>query len=116
MTVHDPICSDDGDREWYPVSQLTAVETALYGSFLPVPSSSKFSLPETSSEPLPGAVICKKEKIQLSPGRKRWLVEVKNEGDRPIQVRPCLLSTPSLDLMSGRLALPVHRDEPFLDL
>lgn len=30
--------------------------------------------------------MCTKQRIKLSQGRKRWLVEVKNEGDRPIQV------------------------------
>lgn len=33
-----------------------------------------------------GALILAKEKIALTPGRKRLLLEIKNEGDRPIQV------------------------------
>lgn len=62
------------------------MEHALYGSFLPIPSNDLFPLPELSNLPLPGAIVCRKEKIKLSQGRKRWMVEVKNEGDRPIQV------------------------------
>ena len=72
---------------------LTAeVSHALYGSFLPIPSDELFPIPAPSLAPLPGQVICLKEKIKLSPGRKRYLVEVRNEGDRPIQVGPqCFL-------------------------
>ncbi|KAL7419669.1 Urease [Cryptotrichosporon argae] len=75
VTVHDPVCSDSGD-----------LNNALYGSFLPIPSDDLFPVPIQTSAPLPGAVVCKKEKIKLNVGRRRWLVEVKNEGDRPIQV------------------------------
>ena len=59
---------------------------ALYGSFLPIPSSDLFPIPGPPKDPLPGSVVCRKEKIKLNVGRKRWLVEVKNAGDRPIQV------------------------------
>jgi urease beta subunit len=62
------------------------VTVALYGSFLPIPSEDLFPLPSPPTGPLPGAVICLKTKIQLNVGRKRWFVEVKNAGDRPIQV------------------------------
>lgn len=62
------------------------MQNALYGSFLPVPSEDLFPVPDPPDGPLPGAVVCIKEKIKLMPDRKRWLVEVKNEGDRPIQV------------------------------
>ncbi|WVW79923.1 urease [Kwoniella bestiolae CBS 10118] len=77
VTVHDPICSDDGD-----------LNNALYGSFLPIPSASLFPLPE----PLPphkhlaGSVFCLKNKIPLNLNRKRFYLEVSNLGDRPIQV------------------------------
>lgn len=37
VTVHNPVSSDDGD-----------LEKALYGSFLPVPNSEAFPLPEAS--------------------------------------------------------------------
>lgn len=66
------------------------VENALYGSFLPIPSNDRFPLPEISIAPLAGAVICQKGRIKLNEGRKRWMVEVKNEGDRPIQVSSSL--------------------------
>jgi urease len=62
------------------------VTNALYGSFLPIPSQDLFPIPEAPTGPPPGAVICLKEKIKLNVGRKRWMVEVRNEGDRPIQV------------------------------
>ncbi|GFZ42802.1 Urease [Saitozyma sp. JCM 24511] len=75
VTVHDPVCSDSGE-----------LTVALYGSFLPIPSEDLFPLPSPPTGPLPGAVICLKTKIQLNVGRKRWFVEVKNAGDRPIQV------------------------------
>ena len=92
VTVHDPVCSDSGDRELFlpcvfDSSQRDTVNNALYGSFLPIPSEDHFPIPEPSLAPLAGEVICIKEKIKLSAGRKRWYLEVKNEGDRPIQVR-----------------------------
>lgn len=80
VTVHNPIASDDGD-----------LERALYGSFLPVPEQGKFGWPlEDMSvyEPnaQPGAVVCKKERVVLSEGRKRIKLKVTSTGDRPIQV------------------------------
>ncbi|KAJ8580827.1 Metallo-dependent hydrolase, partial [Rhizopogon salebrosus TDB-379] len=78
VTVHDPICTDDGD-----------LESALYGSFLPVPPQDKFPAVETtiiSRESLPGAIIAKKERITINAGRKRIRLKVTNNGDRPIQV------------------------------
>ena len=63
------------------------VANALYGSFLPIPSNDLFPVPGAHKGHLPGTVICRKEKIKINVGRKRWLVEVKNAGDRPIQVR-----------------------------
>ena len=62
------------------------VENALYGSFLPIPSEEMFPIPEAPKGYLAGAVVCKKEKIKFNVGKKRWAVEVKNAGDRPIQV------------------------------
>ncbi|BEI82524.1 hypothetical protein CcaverHIS002_0303920 [Cutaneotrichosporon cavernicola] len=76
VTIHDPVCADSVD-----------LELALYGSFFPIPNEDKFPIREhLAKEDLPGAVVCLKEKISLTPGRKRILVEVKNLGDRPIQV------------------------------
>lgn len=45
-----------------------------------------FPIPEVSQGYLAGAVVCKKEKVKFNVGKKRWAVEVKNAGDRPIQV------------------------------
>ena len=79
VTVHHPICSDDGD-----------LEKALYGSFLPVPSRDAFPLPdpaEYATERAPGAVVVVKgPKIVLNEGRKRIRLKVTSKGDRPIQV------------------------------
>lgn len=78
----------------------SAVNNALYGSFLPVPSSDLFPLAPPTSDPLPGAVVCLPTPIQLNPERKRILVQVHNKGDRPVQVgshypflevNPCLV-------------------------
>ncbi|RXK41419.1 urease [Tremella mesenterica] len=103
VTVHDPICSDSGN-----------LERALYGSFLPIPSEDLFPLLETIKTPLPGAVICIKEKIKLNFGRKRWFVEVVNEGDRPIQVGshyPFLETNPLL-IFDRLLSYGTHLDIP----
>lgn len=78
MTVHDPICTDNGD-----------LEAALYGSFLPVPSSNAFTVPDPKSDhpaSLPGAIIAKKERIVINRGREKIKIGVTNNGDRPIQV------------------------------
>ncbi|WRT65486.1 urease [Kwoniella shivajii] len=90
VTVHDPICSDDGD-----------LNNALYGSFLPIPSSDLFPLPEPlpTNKYLPGTVLCLKKKIPINVSRKRFYLEVSNLGDRPIQVGshyPFLEVNPSL--------------------
>jgi len=80
VTVHDPICTEDGN-----------LEHALYGSFLPIPSLSLFG-PTVSDQSLydrekqPGAVIVKKERLRINVGRERIKLLVKNDGDRPIQV------------------------------
>jgi urease len=92
VTIHDPICSEDGN-----------LERALWGSFLPVPDNSIFppapnlALPDTSDMSVtddqricaqlpPGAYVVGKEPIYLCPDRKRVLCKVQNNGDRPIQV------------------------------
>jgi urease len=76
VTVHDPICTDDGD-----------LELALYGSFLPIPSQDLFPKPEPFDKMrLPGAYAIKPGRIELSPGRSRRKLQVINSGDRPIQV------------------------------
>jgi urease len=81
VTVHHPICTEDGD-----------LEKALYGSFLPVPTPEKakemFPLdPPEEEGKEPGAVVCVKDaKVVLKQGRKRIRVKVTSKGDRPIQV------------------------------
>lgn len=79
VTVHNPISSDDGN-----------LERALYGSFLPVPDSSKFHLgspEEYEPEKQPGAVVAVKNgRIVLNKDRKRIQLKVTSKGDRPIQV------------------------------
>lgn len=81
VTVHHPICTDDGD-----------LEKALYGSFLPVPSNDLFPLPDATvyeSVNQPGAIVAVKGEtgvIKLNEGRKRIRLRVKSMGDRPIQV------------------------------
>ncbi|KZT20435.1 urease [Neolentinus lepideus HHB14362 ss-1] len=78
VTVHDPICTEDGD-----------LVAALYGSFLPVPPDNLFPIADVSEyakEKAPGAVIVKKDRIVINKGRDRIKLKVTNNGDRPIQV------------------------------
>jgi urease len=80
VTVHYPISTDDGD-----------LERALYGSFLPVPSTDLFPLPDAAvyaPQAQPGAVIPVKtaDRIVLNEGRPRTRLRVVSKGDRPIQV------------------------------
>lgn len=80
VTVHDPICTDDGD-----------LSKALYGSFFPIPSADLFPMPEAQNyvlEKQPGAVVVEKGSIKLNKGRTRYKLKVTNRGDRPIQVCP----------------------------
>jgi urease len=76
VTVHDPICTDNGN-----------LELALYGSFYPIPTEDKFPLLDDTALKAPGAMIVKPGKIELNAGRKRISITVTNYGDRPIQVR-----------------------------
>ncbi|KAH8099988.1 hypothetical protein BXZ70DRAFT_894086 [Cristinia sonorae] len=92
VTVHDPICTDDGN-----------LSKALYGSFLPIPSEDLFNpvvVPQTPPESVPGAVVVRKERIVINRGRNRVALKVTNNGDRPVQIgshyhfietNPCLL-------------------------
>lgn len=88
VTVHHPISSDDGD-----------LKKALYGSFLPVPSTETFPLPDPTEygpQSKPGAIVPAQGKIVLNKGRKRRRLRITSKGDRPIQViiqtlRECLL-------------------------
>lgn len=78
VTVHHPICTEDGN-----------LEAALYGSFLPIPSQDLFPItPESEYAPekAVGAIIPKPGDIVLNKGRERVQLRVTNNGDRPIQV------------------------------
>jgi len=73
VTVHHPIALDQGD-----------LSLALYGSFLPVPDASAFTLP--GGEIVPGESLVAPGDIELNAGRPRRSIDVTNRGDRPIQV------------------------------
>jgi urease subunit gamma/beta len=75
VTVHEPICSEQGD-----------LALALYGSFLPVPPATVFSTVPTDPPITPGEVLVRPGSITLNDGRESIDVVVKNTGDRPIQV------------------------------
>ena len=80
VTVHSPVCTDDGD-----------LQRALYGSFLPVPDADVFPLapaPEYEPEKQPGAVVvaAAKGKVVINEGRPRIRLQVTSKGDRPVQV------------------------------
>ncbi|OXM75442.1 urease [Cryptococcus neoformans Bt63] len=75
VTVDDPISSDDGD-----------LNNAFYGSFLPIPSADVFPAAPEPADTLLGALICRKETVKINASRRRFRLEVKNAGDRPVQV------------------------------
>ncbi|KAI9824163.1 MAG: Urease [Phylliscum demangeonii] len=78
VTVHHPICTDDGD-----------LDRALFGSFLPMPAKDLFALAAPEEyEPMrrPGAVVAVKGRIVVNEGRKRKKLRVTSKGDRPIQI------------------------------
>jgi urease len=76
VTVHDPICSEDGD-----------LKLALYGSFLPIPEDDVFPrLNPLTDTQVPGAIVVQPGRITLAPGRQRIKLSITNSGDRPIQV------------------------------
>jgi urease len=82
LTIHSPITKEYGD-----------LQLALYGSFLPIPSSDLFTTSSTSSSNttptlIPGEVLPHNEDITLNKDRMNTLLEihVTNTGDRPIQV------------------------------
>ncbi len=77
VTVHDPICLEDGD-----------LSLALYGSFLPVPDLSVFADDRGVDRrgERAGEVHVAPGEIELHPGRARVTIQVTSRGDRPIQV------------------------------
>jgi urease subunit gamma/beta len=72
VTVHHPIVRVDGD-----------LALALYGSFLPVPTLTRFA---DAGELVPGAIVAAAGDIELNAGRPTLAIAVTNTGDRPIQV------------------------------
>ena len=103
VTVHDPICTDDGN-----------LEAALYGSFLPVPSINAFPVPDPKldhPEHLPGSIIAKKGRIVINRGRERIKIRVTNNGDRPIQVNRQLDCPPKMLISTGWFSLQLYGDE-----
>lgn len=87
VTVHNPICRQDGD-----------LDIALYGSFLPVPKLDVFDKPthhqitkdksvvEAPMKVTPGERLPKDGMIELNRGRDRISLKVVSKCDRPIQV------------------------------
>jgi urease subunit gamma/beta len=73
VTVHHPIALDHVD-----------LSLALYGSFLPVPDVTSFTVP--AREVVPGETLVAPGEIELNVGRPRRALDVVNRGDRPIQV------------------------------
>jgi urease subunit gamma/beta len=79
VTVHHPICRDNGD-----------LALALYGSFLPIPDVEIFSIDKGIQKRGVHAgeihVAAVTGPIELFAGRRRVAIEVISKGDRPIQV------------------------------
>lgn len=73
VTVHRPIAAERGD-----------LSLALYGSFLPVPTTERGLSDEGPVNP--GEMMVSAGEIELNAGRATLTVEVTNTGDRPIQV------------------------------
>ena len=105
VTVHDPICLENGD-----------LSLALYGSFLPVPDIGVFDNDE-DDEPAgvhAGQLHVAAGDIELYRGRGHVTISVTSRGDRPIQVGshfPFAQTNAALDfdrsLAAGRhLAIP----------
>jgi urease subunit gamma/beta len=75
VTVHHPVCRDDGN-----------LALALYGSFLPVPERSAFAIPSAAPEEEPGQCWPQDGELELNAGRPTQSLAVTNLGDRPVQV------------------------------
>lgn len=73
VTVHHPVCAEDGD-----------LALALHGSFLPVPALSAFAPAENEGEP--GEYRVAAGELPMNEGRETVTLPVTNLGDRPVQV------------------------------
>ncbi|KAJ3386043.1 hypothetical protein HDU92_002755 [Lobulomyces angularis] len=102
VTIHDPISDDDGN-----------LELALYGSFLPIPNLELFMKPFLLQDP-PGALKVRHGTIKLSENKPRIVLNVTNNGDRPIQVGSHyhFIETNAKLLFDRKLAYGFHLDIP----
>ena len=75
VTVHHPIALEHGD-----------LTLALYGSFLPVPTSQFAGIATAPSKAEPGEVFASAGDIAINAGRATRSIVVTHRGDRPIQV------------------------------
>ncbi|ESO91379.1 hypothetical protein LOTGIDRAFT_105464 [Lottia gigantea] len=75
VTVHAPICADDGD-----------MDLAFYGSFLPIPDLNVFSPDSKVFLIIPGEIMPQKGEITINKGRQLKSLRVTSVCDRPIQV------------------------------
>src|SRR5438045_6254523 len=76
VTVHDPIVAERGN-----------LELALYGSFLPLPVRLNGDVRlKADTTVVPGELFPRDGSIVANEGRDSIRLEVKNTGDRPIQV------------------------------
>jgi urease subunit gamma/beta len=73
VTVHDPIVAEHGNSE-----------LAFYGSFLPIPRA--VAQKADGDGVVPGEIFPREGSIVANEGRDSIRLEVKNTGDRPIQV------------------------------
>jgi len=73
VTIHQPICAENGD-----------LSLALYGSFLPIPELQAFAAGELSA-PV-ASYITQPGELTLNADRQAIELEVANLGDRPVQV------------------------------
>jgi urease subunit gamma/beta len=75
VTVHHPIVAERGD-----------LTLALYGSFLPHPSTTAGTSPVVVDGPIGHVSTPEGDSVVLNDGRETVQLEVVNRGDRPIQV------------------------------
>jgi len=107
VTVHDPICTDDGN-----------LEAALYGSFFPVPTYEQaqqlFPLdpPEAYNRAnAPGSIVVKpKSPITINKGRKKVCLRVTNNGECVLSAcrRSRGMSTNILTVLSRPIQVGSH--------
>src|SRR5205085_6358715 len=76
VTVHNPIVTERGN-----------LELALYGSFLPIPTTPDLKVGPTAVDGItPGEVMTSDGHITANADRRTANLDVTNTGDRPIQV------------------------------